>query len=319
MGILNKSLVNKATILPSNLTPLGALPARFRKPRLLIVGSGDVAQRLANQLGSRWRILVLVRRSESAPNWRQASATVIKGDLDQLSTLRRMAGLAHRVVHLAPPPNEGRMDPRTKHLIQALSLRTLPSQLVYASTTGVYGDAAGEWVDECRMLAPLTDRAHRRVHAERVLKDWGRRVATRVSVLRIPGIHSQDREGSLRQRLERQVPVLVPSQDIYTNHIQADDLARMLHWSLWSGLPQRSYNVNDDTQLKLGQALDDLADHLSLPRPERITWEQAQQRMSPMVLSFWRESRRIDASRFKSEWPWRLRFPQLIDAYHRSS
>ena len=301
--------------MPSNLNPLGALPSRFRKPRLLIVGSGDVAQRLTRQLAKRWRVMVLVRRDEAAPAWRELGAKVLKGDLDDVRTLGRLSGLAQRVVHLAPPPTAGHRDPRTRNLIKALSLRSPPQRLVYASTTGVYGDARGDVVNECRQLAPLTDRAHRRIDAETQLRSWGQNFGIGVSVLRIPGIHADDREGSLRQRLLRAAPVLIPEQDIYTNHIQADDLARMVHWSIWGALPQRCYNVNDDTDLKLGEALNRLADHLSLPRPERISWQQAQQTLSPMVLSFWRESRRIDAKRFKAEWPWRLRFPQLEDAY----
>lgn len=291
------------------------MPSRFRKPRLLIVGSGDVAQRLTRAIAKRWRVMVVVRRDEAVPAWRESGVQVLKGDLDEARTLARLAGLAHRVVHLAPPPAQGLQDPRTRNLIHSLSLRTPPHHLVYASTTGVYGDARGEWVNECQMPVPLTDRAHRRKDAETQLRRWGQSFGVGISVLRIPGIHADDREGSLRQRLLRRAPVLRPEEDIYTNHIQADDLARMVHWCVWGGLPQRCYNVNDDTNLKLGDALDRLADHLSLPRPERISWQEAQNSLSPMVLSFWRESRRIDASRFKAEWPWRLRHPQLNDAY----
>jgi nucleoside-diphosphate-sugar epimerase len=207
------------------------------------------------------------------------------------------------------------MDPRTQHLVQALSLRTLPVQLAYASTTGVYGDAQGQRVVESRAVHPMSERAHRRVHAEQVVRQWGRRSGVTTSVFRIPGIHAPDREGSLRDRLLRRAPVLVPSADVHTNHIHADDLARIFHWAVWGASPQRCYNVNDDNGLPMGQALMQLADHLGLERPPQLTWAQAEASLSPMVLSFWRESRQVDASRLKREWPWRLRYPRLVDAY----
>ncbi|NBO13975.1 MAG: NAD-dependent epimerase/dehydratase family protein [Betaproteobacteria bacterium] len=301
--------------MPSNLSPLGALPSRFRKPRLLVVGGGDVAQRMAKDLAGRWRMMVLVRRPEQAAHWRKLGGVPLQGDLDQPATLRRLAGLAHRVIHLAPPPTSGQSDPRSQHLVQALSLRTPPASLVYASTTGVYGDARGDVVRETRSLNPMSDRAVRRVHAEQQLRRWGKRAAVAVSVFRIPGIHAPDREGSLRDRLLRLAPVLVPQDDVHTNHIHADDLARILHWALWGAGPQRCYNVNDETRLPMGEALTQLAQHLGLAPPPRLTWAQAKDSLSPMVLSFWRESRQVDATRLTSEWPWRLRYPRLVDAY----
>ncbi len=291
------------------------MPSRFRKPRVLLIGYGDVAQRMAQLTSGRWRVAALIRRTDQLQAVREQGVTPLWGDLDQGPSLKRLAGWAQRVVHLAPPPGEGLNDPRTVRLLQALSARTRPAQLVYVSTTGVYGDAQGEWVRETRALNPQTERAQRRVHAEQAVRSWGRRTGVRVSVFRVPGIHAADRPGNLKDRLLRAAPVLVPEQDIYTNHIHADDLARLLHWAVWGALAQRAYNVNDATQARLGEALGKLADALGLPHPPTLTWEQAQATLSPLVLSFWRESRRIDAQRLHREWPWTLQHPHLWSAY----
>ncbi|MFN3302819.1 MAG: NAD-dependent epimerase/dehydratase family protein, partial [Roseateles sp.] len=214
------------------------------------------------------------------------------------------------VLHLAPPPGQGDTDPRTTALLRALARRRSPRCLVYASTTGVYGDCGGAFLDETRAVKPATARARRRVDAEAQLRAFGRRHGTRVSLLRIPGIYARDREGGHpRERLERGTPVLRREDDVYTNHIHADDLARACVLALLRGLPQRAVNVCDDSELLMGDYFDLAADLAGLPRPERITRAQAAERLSPMQLSFWSESRRLANVRLKRELRLRLRYP----------
>ena len=169
--------------MPSNTTPLGALPARFRRPRVLLVGCGDVGVRLLGQAGRGVRLLALTSNPDRVPELRQHGALPLVGDLDRPATLARLAGLAQRVVHLAPPPGQGRTDPRTRHLVQALNRRTPPAQCVYASTTGVYGDCAGQWVREERLRGHIADLAKRleaentaRVEAERKAAEYEKEI-----------------------------------------------------------------------------------------------------------------------------------------------
>jgi len=233
-------------------------------------------------------------------------------DLDDPATLRRLAGLATRVVHLAPPPGEGWADHRTRALAAALRRRAPPVALVYGSTSGVYGDCRGEWVAESRPARADTPRARRRVDAERAVRFLGRAGATRVSILRIPGIYALDREGGTpRGRLLKGMPVLRPADDVFTNHIQADDLARACLAALWRGRAQRIYNINDDTQLKMGDYFDLAADLFGLPRPPRVARSTAQTELPLMLLSFMSESRRLDNTRMKRELRLRLRYPQI--------
>jgi nucleoside-diphosphate-sugar epimerase len=239
------------------------------------------------------------------------------GDLDEPASLKRLAGIAHRVIHLAPPPTERQgatdRDPRSLALVRALRLRTLPQALVYGSTTGVYGDCAGQWVDETRAVNPHTSRAQRRVDAENLMRFLGR-CGVRVSVLRIPGIYAPDREGGTpRERLRKGTPVLVAKEDVYTNHIHANDLARACTAALWRGKPQRVVNVTDDTDLKMGDYFDLAAGLFGLPKPPRISRTDANSALPLMLLSFMSESRRLDNSRMKKELKVRLRYPHVRD------
>lgn len=314
MGILGTLIFKHPPILPSNQNPLGALPARFRRERVLIVGCGDVGLRVARQLGPRVQVLALTSQAARVPELRALGIRTMVGNLDRPATIARLSGVATRVIHLAPPPSEGWSDSRTNALVRALRLRQSPVCTVYGSTSGVYGDCSGDWVSETRTVNPHTPRAHRRVDAENRIRFWGRSASTRVSILRIPGIYAQDRDGGTpRARLQKGVPVLRQEDDVYTNHIHADDLARACCLALWRGAPQRTYNINDETRLKMGDYFDLAANLFDLPRPPRIARSTAADQLPLMLLSFMSESRRMDNTRMKRELGLRLGYPTVRD------
>jgi nucleoside-diphosphate-sugar epimerase len=238
----------------------------------------------------------------------------LSGNLDRKQTLSRLSGLATRVVYLAPPPSQGWGDPRVLALLRALRKRVVPTHLVYGSTSGVYGDCAGDWVDEVRAVQAGTPRAMRRVDAEGQVRFFGRSAAVRAQILRIPGIYAPDREGGTpRERLHRGTPVLRAQDDVYTNHIHSDDLARACIAAMWKGKPQRVYNVSDDSELKMGDYFDLAADLYQLPRPPRVARDSAQEQLPVMLLSFMSESRRLVNQRMKQELGLRLRYPTVLD------
>lgn len=286
----------------------------LRRPCLLIVGCGDIGLRVLRLVTPRWRVLALTSSPARLAELRAAGAVPLQGDLDDPATLGRLGGLADAVLHLAPPPSQGATDPRTRHLVQALARGGHVRRLVYASTTGVYGDCGGARFDETRAVAPATDRARRRVDAEATLRWWGRRAGVTVSILRVPGIYAGDRAGGHpRERLARGTPVLRPEDDVHTNHIHADDLARICVAALVRGKPQRVLHASDDTELRMGEYFDLAADLCGLPRPPRISREQARQQLSPMQLSFMSESRRLDNRRLQQDLRLRLRHPTVVE------
>ncbi|MDD4888170.1 MAG: SDR family oxidoreductase [Thiomonas sp.] len=292
----------------------------FRQPRLLIVGCGDIGMRVAALARGRYRLLALTSSPQRLDALRSAGIVPIVGNLDQPQTLWRLAGLApERVLMLAPPGDtSGAFDFRSRHLISRLKQSGILSGLgkktlrvVYASTTGVYGDCGGDQVAETRSCAPQTERAQRRCDAERRWRQAGRERGWRVGLLRIPGIYDA-RSRSPRARLERGLPVLAPPDDVYTNHIHADDFAWLCMLALDRAAPGRVYNVCDDSALRMGDYFDLAADLYGLPRPPRVTRADAPAAgLSPMMLSFMRESRRLDNTRMKAELRAALRYPDV--------
>jgi nucleoside-diphosphate-sugar epimerase len=362
----------------------------LRRPRVLIVGCGDVGMRVLPLLQARAaapRVFALTHHPERAGELRNAGASPIPGDLDARATLRRLAGIARTVLHLAPPPRDGLADTRTRALLAALraphrAIARAPhnavmrqrrargymraadlrvrhelrgaaqaplrrpgqrpgsfaktafivpdgpfstsvqrdafrpaTRFVYASTTGVYGDCGGAWIDETRPARPDNERARRRVSAETQLRAAGAQSGWLVSIVRIPGIYAKNRLPLAR--IEKAMPALVAADDVYTNHIHADDLAAILLSALARGRPQRVFNASDDTDLRMGDYFDRVADAFGLPRVPRISREDAQQRLEPVTLSFMRESRRLDNGRLARELRYTLRYPDVDDFLRR--
>jgi len=280
--------------------------------RLLIIGCGDIALRTAPLLRHRYRLFGLLRDPARAGTLRAAGIIPVPGDLDERTSLQCIAGLADAVLHLAPPPNAGDSDLRTRHLLAALSQGRLPKRLIYISTSGVYGDCGGAQIDETRPIRPHNARALRRADAERQIRRWARRNGVRASILRVPGIYAAERLPL--ERIRSGTPAIVAEQDSYTNHIHADDLVRILVAALLRGRPNRVYHACDDGGMKMGDYFDAVADAYHLPRPPRITRAEAQRVLPESLLSFLNESRRLGNGRMKRELGVRLRYSTVADS-----
>ncbi len=288
---------------------MSALPRLFRRQRLLIVGCGDVGMRILRGLQQHSRpprIYALTRQPEQQDALRRAGALPLLGDLDQARALKRLRGLACHIIHLAPPPANGEDDARTRHLLAQLPGTGI--KLVYVSTTGVYGNCDGDWVSEARPVRPESSRAQRRVAAERQLRRWGEHSQRRVCVLRAPGIYAAERLPL--ERLRQGLPILHAAEDVYTNHIHADDLARLCCWGLVRGRANRVYNACDNAPLKMGDWMEMVARALDLPLPARQTAAEVRVAVSALQWSFLRESRRLSNRRLLAEWGLTLRYPQ---------
>ncbi|MFM0625965.1 Rossmann-fold NAD(P)-binding domain-containing protein [Paraburkholderia xenovorans] len=327
----------------------------FRRPRVLIVGCGDVGMRCVPLLRPRAHVFALTSHAGRCAQLRAAGVTPLVGDLDVRRSLNRLAGLAPTVLHLAPPQKTGDDDRRTRALLATLGARRdlaraavapavspvgrlrhlraswaesgtadivpdgvrrtagsrAPVRLVYASTTGVYGDCGGAWIDETRVTQAANPRAKRRVSAERQLRRATARGSVAVSIARIPGIYAGNRLPLAR--LEKRTPALIDADDVYTNHIHADDLAAILVRLATHGRPGRVVHASDDTSLKMGEYFDEVADAFGLARAPRITRAEAESQIEATLLSFMRESRRLVNRRLKEELRVRLRYPSVED------
>lgn len=263
--------------------------------------------------------LGLARSAATAHEMRGAGILPIMGDLDRRTSLQRagaMARSANAVLHLAPPPGDGLDDPRMRRWLAAAAAKPVPrrekkSKLrpqklrnVYVSTTGVYGDCAGDRISETRRTRPANARAKRRVAAEARLRHSHH---DRFTILRAPGIYAAERLPV--ERLRAGTAALSASDDVFTNHIHADDLARAVWLATFRGRPNRVFNIVDDGELKMGEYFDQVADATGLPRPPRMPRAELARTVSPMLYSFMSESRRIENSRMKRELRLRLRYP----------
>lgn len=282
---------------------------KFARPRLLIIGCGDVGMRLLPLVCDRFRVIAVTSQPHRQAELRAAGAVPLVADLDAPHSLARLAGMAAYVVHLAPPQSSGVTDRRTRNLCAILPER---ATLVYVSTTGVYGDCGGALIDETRPVHPTNARARRRIDAELQLRGWARRRNGRLAILRVPGIYASDRLPL--ERLRNGTPALCESEDVFTNHIAADDLAHIIACALFRLQPNRVYHAVDDSAMKMGAYFDAVAQAWSLPKPPRLPRSELQAVVSPMLLSFMSESRRLANRRLKQELGIRLRYPLVADA-----
>jgi nucleoside-diphosphate-sugar epimerase len=286
----------------------------MRRPTLLIVGCGDIGMRVLPLVQRGWHVLALTSSAQRCAVLRAAGAVPVLGNLDEPQTLGRLGALADAVLHLAPPPGGGNHDQRTRALLRVLARGGRVQRLVYASTSGVYGDCGGARFDETRAVNASTERARRRVDAESQLRWFGRRTGAVVSILRIPGIYATNRPGGHpRERLLRGTPVLRDEDDVYTNHIHADDLARACVAALYRGKPQRVVHASDNSELKMGDYFELAARLSGLPPPRRVSREEAAATLGAMQMSFMSESRRLINRRLTGELRLRLRYPTVAE------
>ena len=264
--------------------------------RLLVVGYGDIAHRTAALLPKGVELRSVSRSTGF--------------DLDRRETLAALGGWADTVLHCAPPPVAGTTDPRTTALLASLETGgILPRRFVYIGTSGVYGDCGGALVDESRPVNPQTARAVRRVDAENQLIAWGKAHDIAVVVLRAPGIYAADRLPG--DRLRQAIPVLADHDDVYTNHIHADDLAAIALTAMRPEAATGIFNASDDTHLKMGEWFDLVAARLGFPKPARIARRDSAGRIPATMLSFMSESRRLVNRRIKEELGVKLRYPTV--------
>jgi len=280
------------------------------QPRALFVGCGDVGMRLLPILVKTHKVYVLTTQESKKSLLRSMGAVPIIGNLDQRQTLKKIAHLAPYVIHLAPPNQEGSKDLRTRNLLHTLSQGGKTQRLIYVSTSGVYGDCKGDYVSETRTLAPTSPRGQRRMDAEQQLRAWAIHHQVQVSILRVPGIYAGNRLPI--ERLKTGTPALKHDEDVFTNHIHADDLARVILYAFYRGLPQRVLNASDSSWLKMGEYFDLVAKNFGLPSPKRLTFEELRTQVSSQMLSFMKESRRLQNDRLK-ELGFQFLYPTVED------
>ena len=287
--------------------------------QLLLIGAGDIAQHLVNDALPFQKIYVLLRQrsfetqkelTERKNFWREKNTIPIVADLDDFKSLNKIKGLADTIVHMAAPNPLFQTDSRTKHLLHTLSHKP-PKTLIYLSTTGVYGHHPHGFINENTPPSPLTERALRRLNAEKQCRFFAKKYTTKVCILRVPALYSATRLPL--KRIQNKTPSLIKTQDVYTNHIHAGDLSRAILGAIRFGKKNRIYNIVDDSNMKLGDYLDLIADYYHLPRPERLPFKQIEKHLNQAQISFLKESRRIECVRWQKELKTKIYYKNVQD------
>ena len=279
---------------------------------VIIFGFGDIGQRVARLWQAEGLPVYGLARSEDKQRlMAQLGVIPLQADLDEPASLSSLPELEDSLLYwFVPPPRTGQTDPRMKTLLHYLDEQTLPSRIIAISTTGVYGDQQGRLVDEDTPPNPQVDRARRRLDMETQLRDWGDQHPVPVILLRVGGIYGPDRLPL--KRIREGIPVLMPELSPKTNRIHADDLARVCVAAALKPTESRIYNVSDGQDSDMTEYFFTLADFFDLPRPPAVDWPEAEKTISPGMLSYLRESRRMDTRRMQRELGVKLLYPNLL-------
>jgi nucleoside-diphosphate-sugar epimerase len=268
--------------------------------RALIVGCGDIGLRLAQRLLAMGReVTGVVRSDQSAAELKKTGVTPLQIDLDA-ETPPSVAAL---LFWFAPPPNAGDSDQRLRSFLDAHRSGYL--RIVYISTSGVYGDCDGQWIDEDAPLQPISPRAKRRLDAERALAEWG----GDYMILRVPGIYGPGRLPI--ERLQKQLPVVCEEESPYTNRIHSDDLAEAALHAAAYGVSATAYNLSDGHPTTMCDYFTRCAVLLGLPPPPQISMAEARRVFTPAMWSFMEESKRLKNQRMIEQLGFAPRFPDL--------
>lgn len=279
--------------------------------QLVIAGYGDIGRRVAARaLAQGHNVAALLRSPEATAFARRQGITAIPGDLDR--TDLPVAGLPTAgaiVLYSAPPPGGGDIDPRIRVFCGSIEPGDEPRRIIYLSTTGVYGDCGGALVNEATATQGTTARARRRLDAEGLLRAWGASRGVEIFILRVGAIYGPGRFPF--DRLLGGHPVLTDDESPLSNRIHADDLARIcLAAAEWSGSGDL-INVSDGETMTMTAYFDAVADAFSLPRPPRVSRAEAATVMSPLMLSYFSESRHLENRRLRERLGTPLLYPDL--------
>ncbi|WP_139558684.1 SDR family oxidoreductase [Methylotetracoccus oryzae] len=276
----------------------------------MIVGCGYVGRRVAALEHAQGNTVICLSRTEHTCNGlRNLGYRVVAADLDVPASIDIQGSSPDILYYFAPPPNSGTTDPRLGAFLERIASQRAPERLVYISTSGVYGNCDGNWVDESHPANPQSDRAVRRWSAEQNVQAWCAERGVRAVILRVPGIYGPGRLPV--DRLRQGLPVVRREQSPFSNRIHVDDLAAICVAAGHVPSACDVYNVSDGQPTTMTDYFLKAADALDLPHPPEISMAEARERFSPAMLSFLEESRRLDNRKMLVELGIQLRYGEL--------
>tara|TARA_R110002110_G_scaffold196948_2_gene406940 strand:- start:446 stop:1306 length:861 start_codon:yes stop_codon:yes gene_type:complete len=266
---------------------------------LLSFGHGYTARALSKiLLPQDWRIIGTTRNEDKATRMMQEG---IEPRIWPGADMTPALNAATHILISAGPNDAG--DPTLATLVSEIRARATQLTWVgYLSTTGVYGDHNGDWVDETTPLTPTTTRGIARVKAE---ADWQSIPNLPLHIFRLAGIYGPDRGPFAKVRSGTARRIIKDGQVFSRTHVA--DIARVLAASIKQPNPGAIYNVCDDDPAPPQDVISYAAKLLDMPLPEAINFEDAE--MTPMGRSFYAESKKVRNNKIKSELGVELLYP----------
>lgn len=284
---------------------------------ILVIGCGDIGTRVARlALNQGAKVSALVRSTERAAALKKLGIRTILGDLDLSIPIEGLPTRDAAVIYTVPPPGGGQTDPRMRVFCASVFPGEEPAKVIYLSTSGVYGDCGGAVVTEETPPRPQTARAKRRLDAETLLREWGAARGVAVVILRVTGIYGPGRLPL--DRIREGHPVLRQEEAPFTNRIHADDLARVCQAAAERGEAGEVFNVSDGHPSTMTEYFNAVADACGLPRPPQVSMAEARKVMTPLMISYISESRRLDNARMLKKLGVRLLYPTLTEGIRAS-
>ena len=281
------------------------------KAKIVIAGCGYIGKLLAQQLlKSGYTVTGLVRSKVSQDECTQLGISSQQMDFDDLAMMqeKKLSLTGKRIIYLAPPPKSGQQDSRIKNFLQSIADQH-PEKFVLISTTGVYGNCHGDWVDEATPVNPVADRALRRLDAERQCQAWCKDHNVPLVILRVPGIYGP---GKLPlERIKKAVPVVRQEDSPFTNRIHAFDLVNICETALFNEQIKGIYNCSDGQPGTMYDYFMQVAAANDLPAPPAISLEEAKRQLSQGMLSYMAESRRINNDKLLQDFHIELQYLDL--------
>ena len=283
---------------------------------IVIIGCGDVGTLVAHHyLKNNVPVSALVRSASSRERLQTQGIDAQQADLSAGFELQTKPGQC-RLFHFAPPPGQGSEDSHTRNLITALQKQPqAPSRIVYISTTGVYGDCQGRWIDEDTPVNPQVDRAKRRFDAEQQLLAYGKAQGSDIIILRVAGIYGPDKLPL--KRLREGHPVVRKEDSPFTNRIHLADLVKIAVAAMEKGQHGAIYHACDGQPGTMAEYFKAVAEKAGLPAPAEISLTEAADKLSPGMMSYMRESRRLSNEKTLRELGIKLDFPTLEEGLER--
>ena len=294
-----------------------SVPSTASNKKIWIIGCGDIGRRVAALYFNEYKdveINAIVSSTDSVKRCEQQSIKAIALDLDNTYSLAEMNLERADVFYFAPPTQTGTTDKRLQTFLKQLG-NSFPRRILLISTTGVYGDSGGEWIDENTPVSPQADRALRRLSAEQSLQSWAKKIGAEFNILRVPGIYAKDRLPIAR--LQKKLPVIHEAEAGWTNRIHADDLAQACKAAMECQAVNEIINVTDGHPSTMTDYFNQVADFSGLPRPRQISLQQAEKTLSDGMVSYMKESRRIKNEKMLRLLKIKLHYPELKTGLRR--